>query len=167
MLRNYVNGTLVSCLFVMALSLIGFIISGVSSPLLFALFCAVTNIIPYFGPFIGGIPVIVVGFAMNPMTGIICLITVLLVQFLEGNILHPLIVGKAVSLHPITIMLSLLIFEHFFGIIGMIIAAPLVATLKIVYLYLDQKYQLINKIKKKILLILFFFCYNLISLKNR
>lgn len=147
MLRKYVNGTLLSCFFVMILSLIGFMLSGISSPLLFAIFCAVTNIIPYFGPFIGGIPVIVVGFAINPMTGIICLITVLLVQFLEGNIIHPLIVGKAVSLHPITIMLSLLIFEYFFGILGMILAAPIVATLKIMCLYLDQKYELINKIK--------------------
>lgn len=147
MLRSYVNGTLLSCLFVMILSLIGFLISGVSSPLLFAIFCAITNIIPYFGPYIGGIPVVVVGFAISPMTGIICLITVFLVQFLEGNILHPLIVGKAVSLHPITMMLSLLIFEYFFGILGMILAAPIVATLKIMYLYLNDKYHFLNKIK--------------------
>jgi len=147
MLRSYVNGTLVSCLFVMVLSLIGFLISGISSPLLFAIFCAITNIIPYFGPYIGGIPVIVVGFATNPFAGITCLITVFLVQFLEGNILHPLIVGKAVSLHPITMMLSLLVFEYFFGITGMIIAAPIVATLKIVWLFLDEKYQFTKKIK--------------------
>lgn len=150
MLRSYVNGTLLSCLFVLVLSLIGFLISGVSSPLLFAIFCAITNIIPYFGPYIGGIPVVIVGFAINPITGIICLITVFLVQFLEGNILHPLIIGKAVSLHPVTMMLSLLVFEYFFGITGMILAAPIVATLKIVYLYFANKYDLTNKIKLKI-----------------
>lgn len=147
MLRSYVNGTLLSCLFVMILSLIGFLISGVSSPLLFAIFCAITNIIPYFGPYIGGIPVIVVGFAISPFTGIACLITIFLVQFLEGNILHPLIIGKAVSLHPITMMLSLLIFEYFFGIIGMIIAAPLVATIKIIIIYLNDKYHFLSKLK--------------------
>lgn len=147
MLRNYVSGTLLSCLFVLIFSLIGFLISGVSSPLLFALFCAITNIIPYFGPYIGGIPVVVVGFAISPLTGIICLITVILVQLLEGNILHPLIVGKAISLHPITIMLSLLVFEYFFGILGMILAAPIVATLKIMFTYYNDKYNLMNKIK--------------------
>ncbi len=146
MLRNYVNGTLLSCLFVMILSLIGFLISGVSSPLLFAIFCAITNIIPYFGPYIGGIPVVVVGFAISPVTGIICLVTVILVQFLEGNILHPLIVGKAISLHPITIMLSLLIFEYLFGIMGMILAAPIVATLKILFIHFENKYHFMNKI---------------------
>jgi len=147
MLRSYVSGTLISCVFVMILSLIGFLISGVSSPLLFAVFCAITNLIPYFGPYIGGIPVIIVGFAISPFTGIICLITVLIVQFLEGNILHPLIVGKAISLHPITMMLSLLVFQHFFGILGMLLAAPIVATLKIICLYLNEKYNFLSKIR--------------------
>lgn len=147
MLRNYVNGTLLSCLFVMIFSLIGFLISGVSSPLLFAIFCAITNIIPYFGPYIGGIPVVVVGFAISPFTGIGCLITVIVVQFLEGNILHPIIVGKAISLHPITITISLLIFDYFFGVVGMIFAPPIVATLKIICLYLEDKYHLLNRLK--------------------
>ncbi len=150
MLRSYVNGTLLSCLFVMILSLIGFLISGVSSPLLFAIFCAITNIIPYFGPYIGGIPVVVVGFAISPFAGIGCLITVFLVQFLEGNILHPIIVGKAISLHPITIMVSLLVFEYFFGVVGMIFAPPIVATLKILYLYFEDKHHFLNRLKATI-----------------
>ena len=149
MLRNYVNGTLLSCLFVMILSLIGFSISGVSSPLLFAIFCAITNLIPYFGPYIGGIPVILIGFTMNPYVGFGCLITVVLVQFLEGNILNPLIVGKAVSLHPVILMLSLLVFEYFFGIFGMVIAVPIVATIKIVLLFFENKYHFINKMMER------------------
>ena len=149
MLRNYVNGTLLSCLFVMILSLIGFLISGVSSPLLFAIFCAITNLIPYFGPYIGGIPVILIGFTMNPYVGFGCLITVVLVQFLEGNILNPLIVGKAVSLHPVILMLSLLVFEYFFGIFGMVIAVPIVATIKIVLLFFENKYHFINKMMER------------------
>ena len=150
MLRSYVNGTLLSCLFVLILSLIGFLISGISSPLLFAIFCAITNIIPYFGPYIGGIPVVVVGFAISPFAGIGCLITVFVVQFLEGNILHPLIVGKAISLHPITIMVSLLVFEYFFGVVGMIFAPPIIATLKIIYMYLEDKHHFMNKLKATI-----------------
>ena len=149
MLRNYVNGTLLSCLFVMILSLIGFLISGVSSPLLFAIFCAITNLIPYFGPYIGGIPVILIGFTMNPYVGLGCLITVVLVQFLEGNILNPLIVGKAVDLHPVILMLSLLVFEYFFGIFGMVIAVPIVATIKIVLLFFENKYHFINKMMER------------------
>ncbi len=146
MLRSYVNGTLLSCLFVLIFTFIGLLISGISSPLLFAIFCAVVNVIPYFGPYIGGIPVVVVGFAISPFTGIVCLATIIIVQFLDGNILNPLIVGKAVSLHPITIMLGLLVFEYFFGIMGMILATPIIATLKIIFGFLDNKYHFMNKI---------------------
>ena len=146
MLRSYVSGTLLSCLFVFIFALIGLLFSGISSPLLFAIFCAITNIIPYFGPYIGGIPVVVVGFAINPVTGIICLITLVIVQFLDGNILNPIIVGKAVSLHPITIMLSLLVFEYFFGILGMILATPIVATIKIIFIFFNDKYHFLEKI---------------------
>ena len=146
MLRNYVNGTLLSCLFVFIFTLIGLLFSGISSPLLFAIFCALTNIIPYFGPYIGGIPVVIVGFAISPVTGIVCLITVIVVQIIDGNILNPIIVGKAVSLHPITIMLSLLVFEYFFGIMGMILATPIVATLKIIFQFFNDKYGFMEKI---------------------
>jgi len=145
MLRSYVSGTLLSCFFVFIFTLIGLLFSGISSPLLFALFCAITNIIPYFGPYIGGIPVVIIGFAISPTTGIICLATLIIVQFIDGNILNPIIVGKAVSLHPITIMLSLLVFEYFFGIMGMILATPIVATVKIIFIHFNEKYDLVNK----------------------
>ena len=146
MLRSYVSGTLFSCFFVFIFTLIGLLFSGISSPLLFALFCGITNVIPYFGPYIGGIPVVIIGFAINPVTGIICLATVIIVQFIDGNILNPIIVGKAVSLHPITIMLSLLVFEYFFGIVGMILATPIVATVKIIFIHFNDKYNFIDKI---------------------
>ena len=134
----------------MIFSLIGFLIAGVSSPLLFAIFCAITNIIPYFGPYIGGIPVIVVGYATSPLIGTICLITVILVQLFEGNILHPLIVAKTTKLHPVTIMLGLLVFEYLFGIVGMILAAPIMATLKILFFYLEEKYHFLSNLKNNL-----------------
>lgn len=147
MARDYVSGTLFTSLIVAFLTFVGFVISGVGSPLLFAIFCGVTNIIPYFGPYIGGIPVVIVGFSVSPICGIICLITVLLVQFVEGNIIHPLIVGKAVDLHPVTIVIWLLVFEYFWGILGMIVAAPIIASLKIVFNFYNRKYQFVDKIK--------------------
>lgn len=149
MARSYVSGTLFTSLIVAFLTFLGLIISGVSSPLLFAVFCGITNIIPYFGPYIGGIPVIIVGFSISPMCGIICALTVLIVQFVEGNIIHPLIIGKATDIHPITIVISLLIFEHFFGIVGMIIATPVVGSLKILFNFFDNKYNLLDRIKPK------------------
>ena len=51
------------------------------------------------------------------------------------------------SLHPVTIMLGLLIFEHFFGIIGMIIATPVIATIKVVFTFIDEKVEVMQKLK--------------------
>lgn len=147
MARNYVSGTLFTSLIVAFLVFLGLIISGISSPLLFAVFCGITNIIPYFGPYIGGIPVIIVGFSISPMCGIISAIVIFVVQFVEGNIIHPLIIGKATSIHPITIVISLLIFEYFFGIGGMILATPIVGALKIIFNHFDSKYDLLDRIK--------------------
>lgn len=147
MARDYVSGTLFTSLIVAFLTFLGLVISGVGSPLLFAVFCGITNIIPYFGPYIGGIPIIIVGFSVSPMCGLICLITIILVQFVEGNIIHPLIVGKAIDLHPVVILIGLLVFEYFLGILGMILAAPIMGAIKIIFNFYNKKYQFVEKIK--------------------
>lgn len=147
MARGYVSGTLFTSLLVAFCIFIGLIISGIGSPLLFAIFCGITNIIPYFGPYIGGIPTIIIAFSVNPMCGIITLITIVLVQTIDGNIINPIIVGKATSMHPITIVIGLLIFQHYFGIVGMIIATPAIGAIKILFNFFNEKYGLIDMIK--------------------
>ena len=146
MTRRYVSGTLFSSLIVTIFTFIGLLISGVSSPLLFAVFCGVTNIIPYFGPYIGGIPTIIVGFSISPFCGIVCLVTILLVQMVEGNVINPIIVGKATDMHPITIIIGLIVFGHFFGILGMVLATPIMGAIKILFNYFNEKYHLIEKL---------------------
>lgn len=147
MARGYVSGTLFTSLIVAFCTFIGLIISGISSPLLFAIFCGITNIIPYFGPYIGGIPTVIVAFSISPMCGIIAAITIVIVQIVEGNIINPIIIGKATDIHPITIVISLLIFEYYFGIVGMILATPIVGSIKILFNFFNEKYGFIDKIK--------------------
>ncbi len=73
---------------------------------------------------------------------LILLITfILITQTLEGNLLTPLFMSKKMHLTPITIIVALLIFEHFFGIVGMIIATPVVALLKILFTFFNEKYK--------------------------
>ena len=138
-LRKYVQGTLMLASLVFVVSTIGFFISGLKAPLLFGLFCGITDIIPYLGPYIGGIPAVVVGFSQSPITGIITLIAIVIVQFIEGNLLQPLIMSKQLKLHPVTIMLGLLIFGYFFGIVGMVVATPAIAAIKVIFTFFDEK----------------------------
>lgn len=144
-LRRYVQGTLTLSTLVFVVSTIGFMISGLKSALLFGLFCGITNIIPYVGPYLGAAPALIVGFSQGTPIGIGVLITVVIVQTIEGNILNPIVMSKTMKLHPVTIIIGLLVFEHFWGILGMILATPIIATIKVVFEYFNEKYGIINK----------------------
>lgn len=146
-LRGYVTGVLTVMFLVFVTQSIGLSIVGLKAPLVFALFCAITDVIPYFGPYIGAIPAVLVAFSTSPLTGIFCIIAIVIVQLIENNFYQPLIMGHAMKLHPVTIMVGLLIFEHFFGIIGMIVATPVIAVFKIIFLFFDEKQQLMKKLK--------------------
>lgn len=143
-LRRFVIGALLDALLIFIVSSIGFGIVGLKAPLLFALFCALTNMIPYAGPYIGGIPAVIVGFSQSGAVGVLTLIIIVIIQFLEGNFIQPVVMSKTTKLHPVTIMIGLLIFGHFWGIIGMFISTPVIAVLKAIFTYFDDKYDLIK-----------------------
>ena len=62
----------------------------------------------------------------------------------QEYLLQPIILSKTTKLHPITIMLGLLVFGHFFGIIGMVISTPLLAAFKAIILFFDKKYDILD-----------------------
>lgn len=143
-LRKFVQGSLLDCTFVFVAMLIGFAVVGLKAPLVFALFCGITNIIPYVGPYIGGAPAVLVGFTQSTTTGIIVLIIIAVFQMLEGNLVQPLIMSKTTKLSPITIILGLLVFGHFFGIWGMILATPIIGAVKSIFIFFNDKYRFLE-----------------------
>ena len=143
-LRRFVVGAALDSLLIFIVSSIGFTIVGLKAPFLFALFCALTNIIPFAGPYIGGIPAVIVGFSQGGATGLFTLLIIVIVQFLEGNFIQPLVMSKTTKLHPVTIMTGLLVFGHFWGIIGMFISTPIIASFKAIFTYFDNKYNLLK-----------------------
>ena len=148
-LKSYVQGTLLIMLLLFIFQSITLAIAGLSSPMLFGMFCAVTNVIPYIGPYIGGIPAVIVGFTISPATGIFTLLAVVIAQFLESYFLNPIVMSKTMKLHPVTIMIGLLIFGHFFGILGMVLATPIISCIKIIFNFFNEKYEIVNMINNK------------------
>lgn len=144
-LRSYVSGTFKIMFILFVFQSIALGIAGLKAPMVFGLFCAVTNVIPYVGPYIGGIPAVLVGFSMDPMTGICSLIAVVIAQVLESYFLQPLVMGKTMKLHPVTIMIGLLVFGNFFGILGMILATPIIALGKTIFLFFNEKFSLMER----------------------
>lgn len=143
-LRGYVNGALLDAFIVFIISSVAFAIIGLKAPLLFGLFCGLTNVIPYAGPYIGGAPAVIVAFSQGTGIGIATLIAIVIIQSIEGNVLQTLIISKTTKLNPVTIIIGLLIFGHFFGIVGMLLSTPIIGVLKVIFRYFDDKYDLLN-----------------------
>lgn len=142
--RRFINGALADSTLVFVVSSIAFAIAGLKAPLLFGLFCGITNIIPYAGPYIGGAPAVIVAFSQSTSVGIFVLIALIIIQTLEGNFIQPLIMSKSARLHPVTVIIGLLIFGHFFGIIGMAISTPVIGACKALFLFFDEKYHILD-----------------------
>ena len=140
-LFSFVSGTLWLSLLLFVTSLIGFSIIGLNAPVLVTIVCVITNLIPYIGPYMGAAVAGAIGFTQSPLIGILTLVFIAIVQTIDGNVLQPLVMSKKLNLSPITIILSLMIFEYMFGIFGMVIATPVVALLKIIYVFFDEKYN--------------------------
>lgn len=147
-LKRFVIGAIIDCSVVFIISFIGFAIIGLKAPLLFGLFCGITNVIPYAGPYIGGAPAVLVAFSQGTPIGIAVLIFIAVVQALEGNLFQPLIMSKTTKLSPITIILGLLVFGHFFGIIGMVLATPIIGAVKGIILFFDSKYNFLRPLEE-------------------
>ncbi len=142
--RRFINGALADATLVFIVSSICFAVAGLKAPLLFGLFCGLTNIIPYAGPYIGGAPAVVVAFSQSTSIGFIVLVSIIIIQALEGNLVQPLIMSKSAKLHPVTVIIGLLLFGHFFGIIGMALSTPVIGATKALIIFLDEKYNILN-----------------------
>ena len=142
--RHFVKGALIDASIIFVISSLAFMLCGLKAPLLFGLFCGITNVIPYAGPYIGGVPAVIVAFSQGTTTGILILIAIIIIQAIEGNFLQAFIMSKSTKLHPVTIITGLLIFGYFFGIIGMVVSTPIIGAIKAIFMFFNEKYEIIG-----------------------
>lgn len=133
--RKCVNGTFLIAFCVFVMDSLCFFFIGIDAPLLLGLLCGITDLIPYVGPYIGGAAAVLVGFTESKILGILTLITCVVVQSIENYILQPLVMSKSIKISPILIIVGLLVFGNLFGVVGMILATPCVAMLKVVLIH--------------------------------
>lgn len=143
-LGNYVRGQLLVCLIIGVLAYIGYMLIGMPYALLFASIVAMFNIIPYLGPFFGAAPAFVMAMTISVRMMALVAIINFACQVLEGNIISPQVVGRSLHLHPLSIIFALLVGGEAAGIVGMILAVPCFAVVKVtiqhIFLYyVDRK----------------------------
>ncbi|TCP32283.1 putative PurR-regulated permease PerM [Scopulibacillus darangshiensis] len=144
-LGKYIRGQLYVCLILAVIAFLGLWLLKVPYPMLLSIFIGITDIIPYFGPLIGAIPVIFMAATISLKTVVFVLILIGVLQLLEGNVIGPLVVGKSVDVHPVYIMLSLLIGGEIAGVIGMLFAVPVFVIIRVVIKYFRRQHNKIDK----------------------
>ena len=132
-LSRYIISQLLLSVIIGVLTTIALVILNVRFAIILGVFNGILNIVPYFGPIIGGIPAIFVALMESPNKALWTAIVVFIIQQIEGNILSPKITGDSTNMHPIIIIILLLIGEKIGGFVGMIIIIPIAVIIKVIY----------------------------------
>lgn len=126
---GFINGKIIDSFIIGVICYIFMIIVQFDYAVLISMIVGVTNIIPYFGPFIGAIPSALILLMMNVKQGIIFIIFVIVLQQIDGNIIGPVILGDRLKISSMWILFAILVGGGFFGVPGMILGAPCLACL--------------------------------------
>lgn len=141
---HYITGILLDAFFVGCATFIGATIIGTPYPLLMATLIACTNVIPFFGPFIGGIPACFLTLLVDPMKAVWFAIFMVAMQQFDGNIMVPLIQGDRIGVPSVWVLVGIIIGGGLFGFAGMLLAVPVLAII-----YMLFKEFIAGKLKKK------------------
>lgn len=141
-ISTYISSQAIDCMFVGLFTFIGYLIIGQPYALLFGFIAGATNIIPYLGPFIGAAPAVIVALFTSPVQALLVIVVVTIVQQIDSNLLSPYIMGKSLSIHPLTIIIILIVAGNLAGIFGMILGVPLYAVVKTIIVNVNRLIKL-------------------------
>ena len=129
MFGGFINGKILDSAIIGVLCYIACLIFKFPSALLVSVIIGVTNVIPFFGPFIGAIPATLLILIQNPIKALWFVLFVLVLQQLDGNIIGPKILGNTTGLSSFWVLFAILLFGGLWGFVGMIVGVPLFAVI--------------------------------------
>ena len=139
---GFIIGKIIDSAIIGVLCFIGVSLLKMPYVVLVSVFVGVTNVIPYFGPFIGAIPCAILILLVDPLKGVYFAIFILLLQQLDGNVIGPKILGDSTGLSAFWVLFSILLFGGLYGVVGMIVGVPAFAMIYYVAkLYVQQKLE--------------------------
>lgn len=140
-LSGVVRGQLIICLVNGVLSAIGFAIVGLKYWPVLALIATVLSLIPIFGSIFSAIPAVALGLTQSVGTAVFVLVWIVGIHQVEANILNPKIMGDAAKIHPVLVVFSLLVGEHFFHTVGALLAVPCMSIAQSVFTHVRKRVQ--------------------------
>ncbi|MCS7462636.1 AI-2E family transporter [Paenibacillus doosanensis] len=139
-LGNYIRGQFLVCMIIGILAYLGYWAIGMPYALLLACLVAVFNIIPYLGPFFGAAPAIVMASTISLKMVLMVALVNTICQILEGNVISPQVVGRSLKMHPLLIIFALLVGGELAGVVGLILAVPFFAVMKVILQHVFMYY---------------------------
>ena len=136
---GFVRGKLVDSLIIGILCFIGCSVLKMPYTPLISVVVGVTNVIPFFGPFLGAIPSIFLILLVDPLKAVYFALFVLALQQLDGNVIGPKILGDSTGISSFWVIVAILVGGGFFGVLGMFLGVPVCATLQMLGKYLVDR----------------------------
>ncbi len=131
--KRYIISNLLDAMIIFVFMLIGMFAMGMPYQTLIAVVCGVTNLIPFFGPFIGAIPCGLLILLVDPVKVLWFGIFVLVIQQVDGNVIKPFLFGETMGLPAIWVLISITVGGGLFGIVGMLLGAPVFAVFYLLF----------------------------------
>jgi len=141
-MSRYLGGLIAIALIQGALVSIALLFLGVPYALVLGAWVAMTSVVPYVGAWLGGIPAIILAALESPTTALWTLLIYFAVQTFESNVLTPRVQGDAVRVHPIVVLLTVVAVGSLFGIVGIILAVPMLAVARVLFDFLYARIRL-------------------------
>lgn len=140
-ISSYIRGQIIVSFCIGILLYFGFLIIGLDYSLVLAIIASFTSIVPYLGPAIAITPALIIAIVTSPLMLLKLIAVWTIVQLIEGKFISPQIMGKTLRIHPITIIFVILTAGNLFGILGIILAVPGYAVLKVILSHLFQWFE--------------------------
>ncbi|NMB35314.1 MAG: AI-2E family transporter [Firmicutes bacterium] len=136
---GYIRGNIVRCSLVGIFTGVLLSIFGMPYALLLGIIAGILNIILYIGPYIAALPALILSFSADTPSTFVTLVIYVAVQTVDGILLSPLLLGKAVRLRPITVIVSLLVGQQLAGVLGMILGVPVAGIMRSLLEYVREE----------------------------
>ncbi|MBR1821512.1 MAG: AI-2E family transporter [Clostridia bacterium] len=140
-LRLYLQGQLMIAGAVALLSIAALMIVGVRSALVLGLLVGILNMIPYFGPFIGGVPAVLIALSDGWQKAALTVLALTVVQQLDGSLISPRIMGGLTGFSPALVLVGIYAGARVGGVLGMLLALPVMMTVRTLFRVFVQKYE--------------------------
>jgi predicted PurR-regulated permease PerM len=134
----------VICLINALFTYVGLLVFSVKYQLIFAIVAGLMSLIPIFGSILSSVPIVIVALVSGDQgidipRGVFILLWIIGIHLVEANILNPKIIGSAAKIHPVLVIFALFLGEHSFGLVGALLAVPILSAIQVVFLYLYRK----------------------------